>query len=158
MNMFLRVSGITGESQDSNHRGWTDIISLDWGATQPGSMATGGGGGAGKVSFNDLAVHAMMDKSTSAILGACASGKHLAKVEVSACKAGGDQMEYCLITLEDVLITAVKFGGAEGSESIVMNYSFQAAKVRHQYHEQTASGGKGPEVSTGWNIKENREI
>ncbi|BAN98234.1 Hcp1 protein [Plautia stali symbiont] len=54
IDMFLKVDGVTGKSKDSNHTGWTDITSFSWCATQPSNMSVGGGGGAGKVNFNDL--------------------------------------------------------------------------------------------------------
>ncbi|WP_369012035.1 type VI secretion system tube protein Hcp (plasmid) [Erwinia pyrifoliae] len=157
-NQFMRVRGITGESQDASHKGWTDILSVEWGASQPASAHTGGGNGAGKVSFKDLTVIAFTDSATPALLKYCANGKHLSRLEISVCKAGGSQMEYNLITLEDVLITRVSYSGVSGSQEIAMRYGFQAASVRLSYREQTASGGKGPESLTGWNIKENREI
>ena len=158
IDMFLKVDGVTGESQDSNHKGWTDIISFTWGASQPGNMSVGGGGGAGKVSFSDLHVKALIDKSTTAILKHCASGKHLTKAELSVCKAGGQQVEYTRITLEDVLVTSVQYSAADDGELVGIEYAFQAARVRQQYWEQTASGGKGAESSAGWNIKENKEV
>ena len=68
IDMFLKVEGASGESKDSNHKGWTDITSFSWGASQPGNMGVGGGGGAGKVCFNDLHVNALVDKSTPALL------------------------------------------------------------------------------------------
>jgi type VI secretion system secreted protein Hcp len=40
---------------------------------------------------------------------------------------------------------------------VKVNYSFQAAKVKTQYWEQTNQGGKGAESQMGFNIKENRE-
>lgn len=54
VDMYLKVDAVTGESADSNHNGWIDIQSFNWGASQPGNMAVGGGGGAGKVQFSDL--------------------------------------------------------------------------------------------------------
>ena len=48
LDMFMRIEGVNGESKDANHKDWTDIKSFTWGAEQPGSMNTGGGGGAGK--------------------------------------------------------------------------------------------------------------
>lgn len=30
IDMFLKVEGVTGESKDSNHTGWTDITSFSW--------------------------------------------------------------------------------------------------------------------------------
>ncbi len=157
IDMFLKVEGVTGESKDSNHTGWTDITSFSWGASQPGNMSVGGGGGAGKVNFNDLHVNALIDKSTTAILKHCASGKHLTKVELSVCKAGGQQVEYTRITLEDVLVTSVQYTGADNGDTVGVTYAFQVAKVKQQYWEQTTAGGKGAESSAGWNIKENKE-
>ncbi|EPC4310549.1 type VI secretion system tube protein Hcp, partial [Cronobacter sakazakii] len=49
IDMFLKVEGVTGESKDANHSSWIDVLSFNWGAAQPGNMAVGGGGGAGKV-------------------------------------------------------------------------------------------------------------
>ncbi|MGE9551087.1 Hcp family type VI secretion system effector [Erwinia amylovora] len=157
IDMFMKVDGVTGESKDSNHTGWTDITSFTWGATQPGNMAVGGGGGAGKVNFEDLSVTALIDKSVTAILKNCASGKHLSKVELSICKAGGTQIEYVKITLEDVLIASVHYTGADTGDTVGITYGFQASKIKQQYWEQSSSGGKGAESSAGWNIKENKE-
>lgn len=157
IDMFMKVDGVTGESKDSNHTGWTDITSFSWGASQPGNMSVGGGGGAGKVSFQDLSVTALIDKSVTAILKNCSSGKHLSKVELSVCKAGGTQVEYVKITLEDVLITTVHYTGADSGDTVGITYGFQASKVKQQYWEQSSSGGKGAESSAGWNIKENKE-
>lgn len=85
------------------------------------------------------------------------NGKHIGKVELSVCKAGGSQIEYCRITLEDVLITNVIFNGTTNRDLIGVSYQFQASKVKTQYWEQSASGGKGAESQSGWDIKLNKE-
>jgi type VI secretion system secreted protein Hcp len=167
--MFMKIDGASGESKDSNHQGWSDIVSFSWGATQPGTMATGGGGGAGKASFNDLHVVAQMDKASPAVMKHCASGKHLNQVQLSVCKAGGTQIEYSRITLTDVMVTSVQHsadntgttsastGSSTNAEAVTVNYAFQAAQVMHQYWEQTSSGGKGAESQVSWDIKQNKE-
>lgn len=155
IDMFLKVEGASGESTDSNHKEWIDVASLSWGASQIASMASGGGGGAGKVSFNDLSIDATMDKATPAILKHCASGKHLGEVKVSICKSGGSQIEYSTIVLKEVVVTTVQFNGV-GSDELRVTYVFQAAKVEHHYWTQTSQGGKGAESQMGWDIKENK--
>lgn len=157
IDMFMRVDGASGESKDSNHVGWTDISSFTWGATQPGNMGVGGGGGAGKVAFNDLTVVAPIDKSTPALLKYCSSGKHLPTVELSVCKAGGSQIEYAKIILTEVLVTSIDYTGAKTGDVLGVTYTFQAAQVKQQYWEQTAQGSKGAEISAAWDIKQNRE-
>jgi type VI secretion system secreted protein Hcp len=157
VDMFMKVEGASGESKDSNHTSWTDIDSFTWGAIQPHSMASGGGAGVGKVAFQDLNVVAKIDKCYPAVLKHCATGKHLGKVEISLCKAGGSQIEYGKIELTDVLVTSVTVSGTSSGESTVVNYSFQASKVKTQYWEQTNQGGKGAESQMGFDIKQNKE-
>lgn len=149
VDLFLQIDGVTGESADANHAGHIDIVSLGWGASQAASIS-GGGAGAGKVSFGDLSIIADMDKATPTLLKFCASGKHIANIKVSMCKAGEKQMEYATIVLNDVLVTNVQFG-----HSNTVIYSFQGAKVEHHYWTQSKDGGKGAEIQMGWDIKGN---
>src|SRR5690606_37667573 len=156
--MFMKIDGANGESKDANHKNWSDIISFSWGATQPGNMASGGGLGAGKASFNDLHVVARIDKAAPAVMKHCASGKHLSKIELSVCKAGGQQIEYTKSTVEDVLVAAVQLAAEPKSEGVVVNHAFPAAKVKQQYREQAEQGGKGAESLVAWDIKQNKEV
>jgi type VI secretion system secreted protein Hcp len=154
IDFFQRVEGVAGESADANHSGWTDIQSISWGASQAASIS-GGGAGAGKVSFSDLTVTANIDKATPALLKMCASGKHIAKVEISGQKAGGTAMEFTKVVLNDVLVTGVQFAGATGGEQMQVVYSYQAAKVEHHYWVQGKDGSKGAETQMGWDVKGN---
>ncbi|HTK02735.1 MAG TPA: type VI secretion system tube protein Hcp [Bordetella sp.] len=159
VDIFMKIDGANGESKDANHKDWSDVLSFSWGATQPGNMSSGGGLGAGKASFNDLHVVARIDKAAPAVMKHCASGKHLSMVQLSMCKAGGTQIEYSKITLEDVLVSSVQLSGDGGSESgVIINFAFQAAKVKQQYWEQTDQGGKGAETLVAWDIKQNKEV
>ncbi|MBP2170818.1 type VI secretion system secreted protein Hcp [Erwinia toletana] len=155
-DMFLKVEGIEGESQNANHKKWIDVYSFSWSAQQPGNMAVGGGGGAGKVNFGDLSVQALIDKTTPTLLQYCSAGKHLPKVQLSVCKAGGQEVEYTLITLEDVLVTHTDFIGVKHGSTLGMEYSFQAAKVSTEYWEQSDKGNRGASVQMGWDIKQNK--
>ena len=155
--LFLKVDGADGESKNSKHTNWVDIESFYWGANQPSSMHVGGGGGAGKVSFHDLTTVSHVDKSYPAMLVKCSSGEHISKVEVAGSKAGGDEVEYFKITLEDVLVTSVDVSGASGAQ-VMVNYSFQAAKVKSEYSVQTDKGSKGATSSFGFDIKQNKKV
>jgi type VI secretion system secreted protein Hcp len=155
--LFMKVEGAPGESANAKHKEWVDIDSFHWGANQPSTMHTGGGGGAGKVSFHDLTAVAPVDKAYPALLVKCASGEHISKVQIAGAKAGGDEIEYFKITLEDVLVTEVDVSGSEGSQ-VIVNYSFQASKVKSEYSVQTAKGGKGATSEFGWDIKQNKKM
>jgi type VI secretion system secreted protein Hcp len=154
IDMFLQVDGVTGESADANHKGCIDVVACAWGASQKASTS-GGGGGSGKVSFNDLMLHSDTDKATPALLKYCASGKHVPQVKISFCKAGGTQIEYATIVLKDVIVTNVKLSGAGASQSVGVEYSFQGAQVEHHYWVQSKDGSKGAESQMGWDVKQN---
>ncbi|MBC0856441.1 Hcp family type VI secretion system effector [Pantoea stewartii] len=154
--IYLKVEGVKGEAKPKE--GWIDVLSFNWAAAQPGNMMVGGGGGAGKVMFDDLSVQACIDRASPTLLGFCASGKHISKVILSVNKAGGEKIEYARIELEDVIITRVNFSGVGKTENILVNYVFQAAKVSQHYWEQTNTGGKSAEIVSGWDIKKNQAL
>jgi type VI secretion system secreted protein Hcp len=154
VDMFLQVDGVTGEATDSNHQGWLDIVTCTWGASQNASIS-GGGGGSGKVQFNDLRIYSHVDKATPALIKYCASGKHIPKIKVSVCKAGGTQIEYATIVLKDAIVTGANLKGASANQLMGIEYSFQGAQVEHHYWKQSKDGTKGAESQMGWDIKAN---
>lgn len=156
VDMFMKIEGAAGESKDSNHPGWTDIDYYSWSVSQPDSMASGGGAGVGKANFHDLSVLASIDKCYPSALNHCATGKHLGGVELSLCKAGGQQLEFVHITLTDVLVTRVNVKGADVGGIVKAHYFFQAAAVKVEYWEQTNQGGQGSSSQMGFDVKANK--
>src|SRR5205823_347944 len=64
VDYFLKLKGIDGESTDATHKGQIDIKSWSIGVTNRGSHETGGGGGTGKASFQDIHFVAPMSKAS----------------------------------------------------------------------------------------------
>ncbi|WP_343552766.1 type VI secretion system tube protein Hcp [Pantoea sp.] len=153
--MYLKPEGVEGESKDSAHTGWIDILSFNWGANQPNNMSVGGGGGAGKVNYQDLHVHARIDKATPTLMLFCSNGKHIPTLEFHVCKAGGSQIIYNKINLTEVLVTSVQFTGSRDDDTVGIEYSFQAAQVEEIYTQQSDDGAAGADSTFGWNIKTN---
>ncbi|MCU7369281.1 type VI secretion system tube protein Hcp [Pantoea stewartii] len=154
--IYLKVEGVNGEAKPKE--GWIDALSFNWAAAQPGDMMVEGGGGVGKVMFDDLSVQTYIDRASPTLLGFCASGKHISKVILSVNKTGGEEIEFARIELDDVIITRVNFNGVENTDNILVNYVFQADKVSQHYWEQTNKGGKSAEFFTGWYIKKNQAL
>ena len=146
-SVFLKIEGVMGESKDTQHQGWTDVESYSWGT----SRNKGEGSCAGMAQYRHLTVHCQVDKSTAATLLYASNGNNIKKVELSACKSGGEQMEYYRITLENVIVMEVLL--SESGSMTDVEYEFQADKVKFQYWEQGATGGRGAETRMGWDIK-----
>jgi type VI secretion system secreted protein Hcp len=153
--IYVKIEGIDGESKDEKHKGWIDAISLGYGVSQSSSMFSGGGGGVGKADFGGVVFSHHLDRASPNLFKYCAAGKHIPKVEISACKSGGGQKEFAHITLTDVIVTGVGPNGNAGSiwvETVSLAYS----KIMIEVHEQKADGAMLAGVSGGWNVKENK--
>jgi len=43
VDMFLKIDGIPGESTDARHRDEIDVLSYNWGKSQPPTASSAGG-------------------------------------------------------------------------------------------------------------------
>src|SRR5574342_107711 len=129
---FLKIDGIEGESSDDKHKGQIEIESWSWGVSNSGSMASGGGAGAGKVQFQDFHFTKTVDKSSPKLMQAVATGEHLRTVDLTVRKAGGTQMDYYVIHLEDVIISSYSTSGGS-TEAPTESVSFNFQKIEIQY-------------------------
>ena len=148
---FLKIEGVDGESTDAKHKGQIEIDSFSWGVSNSGSMAAGGGGGAGKASFSDLHFTKTVDKSSPKLMEAVATGEHLRSVDLVVRKAGGEQLEYYKIELQDVVISGYSTTGSSGeapSESISLNFS----KIVFEYTPQNADGTAAAPLKVGYDL------
>lgn len=156
-DMFLKLETIKGESKDDAHKGEIDIQSFTFGLQNGGAWSTGGGGGAGKVAFQDITIHKVADSSTPALMQACASGQHIKSGVLTVRKAGGKQEEFYKISLTSILVSSVVNTGADGaalSEVLALNFE----EIKFDYKEQGEGGTLGGVVKFGWNIKRNVKV
>src|SRR5271169_582611 len=135
---FLKLDNVNGEVQDSQFEKWIEIDSFSWGASNSGTSATGGGGGAGKVSFQDLHITKPTDTSSAALFQKCASGVHFQKCQLYVRKAGGDasgaSSVFLKIELDDVLVSGVQFEGAtQGDDRPTEDVTLNFAKIYYEY-------------------------
>src|SRR5258708_34381438 len=95
VDYFLKIDGIDGESSDAKHKGEIDLQSWGFGAFQSGTMHSGVGGGAGKVSIQDAHFGTQVGKASPKLLFACSNGPHIRKAVLVARISGKDQ-QYAL--------------------------------------------------------------
>jgi type VI secretion system secreted protein Hcp len=159
VDYFLMVDGVDGEASDSKHKNEIEVMSFSWGATNSGTMAFGGGGGAGKVQFQDVSFSVKTNKSSPKLFLACASGEHIKKAVLTVRKAGKDQQEFYKFTLSDLLITSYQSGGSGGSDIVPTDsFSLNFSKVEFEYKSQKADGTLDAAVKAGWDLKQNKKV
>jgi type VI secretion system secreted protein Hcp len=157
-DIFLKLTGITGESTDAIHKNEIEILNWSWKVSQQSNMHAGSGGGAGKATMDDLTFHHYLDRASPNLAQFCLTGKHIPEAVLVMRKAGGNPLEYLKITMEDVLITKVSPFFEEGMKAMREKVQLSFARVRQEYVIQNARGGSAGTVSAGYDIKANKVI
>jgi type VI secretion system secreted protein Hcp len=155
---FLKIDGIKGEATDKVHKETIDVLSWSWGESNAASFGTGGGGGAGKVQMQDLHFTKRVSKASPVLMLSCATGKHIAKAELIARKAGGGQEEFMKITLSDVMVTSYQTGGSSSDTLPVDQLSLGYSKIEVEYKPQDEKGKVGSPVKGGWDRAKNVKV
>jgi len=145
VDIFAKLGDIEGESTDDKHKDEVEVLSYSWGVTNPAHIGTGGGGGAGRATFQDLSIVHKIDKASPQLLRACATGQHLKEATITFRKAGKAQQEFLIIKMNDVIITG-------GSETVNLEF----AKVDWQFRPQKADGSLDAGIHFKFDIKANK--
>jgi type VI secretion system secreted protein Hcp len=158
-DIFLKLDGIEGESEDSKHKNEIQVETYSWSVSNATSFAHGGGGGVGKAQHADVHFTKKVDKSSPKLALACASGEHIKSAVFTFRKAGKDQQEHHKVTLSDVMVSSVSHqdhsaGGDLAHESVSLAYG----KIETEYKPQKSDGTLGGGIQHGWNIKENKKV
>ena len=156
---FIKIDGIPGESTDSKHKDWIEILSFEQGIKQPPSATRSSAGGAssGRATFEDFSVNKLVDKASPLLYQACASGKHIKEVTVEMCRAGGDKVKFMEIKMEEVMVSEVKPGGGHGDDFPTESLSLNFGKIKWTYTQQKREDGSAGGNTTGnWDLKQNK--
>jgi type VI secretion system secreted protein Hcp len=156
-DIFLKLNGIDGESQDASHKNEIEVLDWSWKISQNSSMHSGSGGGAGKATVDDLTFTHRIDKSSPNLMKYCLTGKHIPEAKLTIRKAGGNPLEYLTITMTDVIVSMVQPSGQASDEVIHEQVSLAFSKVKQEYAVQNAQGGSAGTITAGYDIKGNKE-
>lgn len=157
VDYFLKIDGIPGESTDDRHKDWINIESFSWGASNTAGHSAGGGGGAGKVVFQDIHFTKILDKASPKLMLAVASGQHIKEVILVGQLTGERGQEFLEIKMTDVLISSYQSGGSSGSLP-VDSFSLNFSKIEFSYKPMKADGSLDAPVKAGWDLKANKKV
>jgi len=158
-DIFLKIDGVPGESLDAKHAGEIQVLDWAFGVSQTGDFHLGGGGGAGKASFQDFQFVHRVDKSSPRLFLACASGEHIKNATLTVRKAGKEQHEFLKINFTDLLISDIKDGGSASSPELpTQTVTIAFSKVEVEYRPQKADGSLDAAIKHGWDLKKNQKV
>jgi type VI secretion system secreted protein Hcp len=155
-DIFAKIGDIKGESVDAKHKDEIEVLSFSWGVANSAIIGPSGGGGAGKATFQDLAIVHNIDKASPLLMRACATGTHLKEATITHRKAGKGQHEFLIVKMNDVIITGVSHAGDSGqagSETVSLAF----AKVDLEYRPQKPDGSPDVSIHFKYDLKANKE-
>jgi len=153
VDIFAKIGTIKGESPDAKHKDEIEVLSYSWGVQQTLGPVDED---SGKANFQDFTIVHRIDKSTPALMLACATGSHFKDGIITHRKAGKEPQEYLIIKMNDIIITGVTHGGdttGPGSETVTISF----AKVDLEYRPQKADGSLDAGLHFKYDIKGNKE-
>ncbi|MDX2018069.1 MAG: type VI secretion system tube protein Hcp, partial [Planctomycetota bacterium] len=160
VDMFLKIDGIPGESTDSKHKDWIEVLSYSFGASQPsaGAASSGGARTSQRVNVQDLTCVHTLDKASPKLFLFCCNGTHIKDVTLTLNRATGDKQKYMEYKMTDVTVSSIRPGGAsEGSGLPLEELSFNFGKIELIYTETDHQTGKAKgDVKSHWSLVENK--
>ena len=146
--VFAKWDGIDGESADSKHEKWIDILSVDWGAHRPG------GRGRGTAVCEDVTLTIEYEKASPKLMEKLLKGEIIKKLEIEVTSTyDGARATFLKYELKNVLISSFQTsasGGAGDRPTVVVGNNFEEIKVT--YTEYGDDGKKGGNVETTWKV------
>ena len=156
VDMFIKLDGIKGEARDAQHPDEVEVLSWNWGmSAQVQAPDRGGGGGAGKVSIQDLAITKFVDAATPGLLLSCASGKRIKTAMLSIRSNRDRPFDAVRIKMEDVGVSSVVVTGAAAESRPTESVNLSFTRVLLEYTGQKPDGTGGVPIAFGWDVKTN---
>ena len=131
VDYFLEIDGVRGESV--SHPGAIELASFQWGVGRGISSPTGGmadrQGSAPSVS--EIVITKQTDSASPLLMRACANGVHFPRATIHVRKAGGEQLEYLVYKLTDVVISSYQSGGHGHGQTDSLTLRFSRIEMEH---------------------------
>ena len=144
-DIFLHIKGkragkIKGESNSPEHVDDIEVFSWRWGVSA--SPGVGTTLAAGRRSYTGLTVVKSIDTATTSLMSALATNDEIKEAKLTMRRAGGEQIDYFLITLEGARISSIEHSvNAQGDTVETLTLLFH--KVEVEYRQQRGTGLRG---------------
>jgi type VI secretion system secreted protein Hcp len=146
---FVKFDGIAGESAVIGHEGEIEVMNWLWDIDAPAAAETGSGSSAAKATASEFRFMHNYDKASPLLARACARGKAIKLVVLSARRAGESRQDFLKVTMKDVLITSVHLSA---HDVMVQTVTLKPRSIAFEYFPVDDSGSVAEPVGFSWNF------
>ena len=133
VDMFLKIDGVTGESQDDKHKGEIDVLAWSWGQSVG---AITGRGARPDVCIQNLSLTKYIDSASPDLIMKNLIGEVARTAVLTIERPGGvgAPASYLKLTMNNVTVTSYTTGGSEGAPSLTENVTLKFESMRGTYY------------------------
>ena len=158
--IFLKLDGIEGESKKSGAEDWIEIASFSNGASNPSSVSSGTGSGAGKVDLSSLSLHKQVDKASPKLFLNCCNGTHIANGQMIVRESTGGEttQTFYQYDMKEVFIDNITWGAVSNGGKPSETLSLSCKSLQITYTPQSTDGSLGSKIVAGWDVSTNKKL
>lgn len=143
-DMFLKMSGVVGESQDSKHKGEIDVLSWSWG-TSTGTGRTRRGM-VPAACITDLSLMKTVDSASPTLIMMGVLGQVSPEATLTVRKSGDNPSDFFILKMTNVSISSYQTGGSEGENQLTESVVLHFDQLKGEYRQQKADGSFGSPI------------
>lgn len=163
LQMYMKMDGVTGDSKSYQYKGWSDVLSWNWGMTSNRKSTQGMNGD--KTSFNELSIIKSIGIDSASIRLLYAQGKSIPSVEFTIIPNVGKKevrTKYITMKMEDVLVKSIVTGGSLEDDFFKEHITLLFDRIWFEYSRSAISGNDitadtVKDIHFGWNVPGNAE-
>jgi type VI secretion system secreted protein Hcp len=158
VDIFLKIDGIPGESTDAKHKDEIEVLSYNWGESQPAPPSTSSGTGGGKVIMQEFHFAMRVNKASPKLFLACANASRIKNAILSVRRSGGGAPEFLKWTLSDISVASYQTAGdVPAGNSPIDQVNFRFIKIEMEYRLVKPDGSLDAPINAGWDVQANRQ-
>jgi type VI secretion system secreted protein Hcp len=137
IELFLKLTGIDGESIDAKHKGEIDVLAWSWGLSH--EVASTGGVPTGRTKIESISIQKLVDLASPLLLSASAQSKSISDGMLTARKAGKSGGEFLLFKMTNVVVTSVSVAATEATDAPTESVNLSFGKLEFTYRTTTGT-------------------
>jgi len=153
-DLFLYLDSIPGESEDRSHHAEIEVLSWSWavssvGESEAGAMARR------HVQFRALQIAKWIDKASPLLMKRLWDGRVLREARLTVRKPGRSESEFCLIELQDLIVTSYATTNSSRDAHLKEDVSFSFSQVDITYIQVDPDGNEEGRALFFWDLVAN---
>ncbi|CAE7472588.1 Hcp family type VI secretion system effector [Bremerella sp. T1] len=159
MSGFIQFPNIPGESNDTDHKDWINLLSISESITRAASQGSSGSSRhVQSAIFGDIVCVKEMDKSTPKLIESVAAGTVHSKVKIDMVMSLGDKgkrLPFFQFELDNVIVTSYSFSANVEGDGVVPTESFSlnAEMIKWTYTQYGKDGSNKGKVEAKWDVE-----